>query len=125
MEFLWVGLGGSVGALLRYQISKSIGERLVVSFPLATLLINVSGAFLLGWFTRSLGLWFPDLKSVPMLLLGTGLCGAYTTFSTYSYELVMLLRERRFQAAAYYGILTFTLGLSAAAVGLFGLSGHP
>lgn len=121
MEFLWVGIGGSIGALLRYQISKWVGERLVVSFPLATLFINVTGAFLLGWFTRSLGIWFPEFKSVPMLVLGTGLCGAYTTFSTFSYELVMLLREGRFKAAIYYGLLSFTLGIAAAGVGLFGL----
>lgn len=125
MEFFWVGIGGTAGALLRYQISKWVGERLVVSFPVATLFINVTGAFLLGWFTRSLSLWFPELKSVPMLVLGTGLCGAYTTFSTFSYELVMLLRESRFNAAVWYGLLSFVLGLAAAALGLFGLPGHP
>ncbi|OFW79037.1 MAG: hypothetical protein A2201_09700 [Alicyclobacillus sp. RIFOXYA1_FULL_53_8] len=120
MSFLWVGLGGSLGALLRFQISKWVGQRWLVSFPVATLFINVSGAFLLGWFTRSLGTWWPNLGSLPMLLLGVGMCGAYTTFSTFSYELVMLIRESRYQAAIWYLLLSFVLGLTAAAIGLFG-----
>jgi len=122
MSFLWVGLGGSLGALLRYQISKWVGERWLVSFPVATLFINVSGAFLLGWFTRSLGNWWPTLGSLPMLLLGVGMCGAYTTFSTFSYELVMLVRESRYKAAIWYALLSFVLGLTATAIGLFGWS---
>ncbi|MCF8563291.1 fluoride efflux transporter CrcB [Alicyclobacillus tolerans] len=123
MAYVWVGLGGTIGALLRYQLSKWIGERIVVSFPLATLIINVTGAFLLGFFTRSLGHIFPHLGSAPMLLLGTGLCGAYTTFSTFSYELVILLRESRYAAAGFYLAASLVFGLAAAGVGLYGLPG--
>ncbi|WP_067930952.1 fluoride efflux transporter CrcB [Alicyclobacillus kakegawensis] len=122
MPFFWVGIGGVVGALLRYQLSRWVSERLVVSFPLATLVINVSGSFLLGWLTRCLGVWLPSgLAPTAMLLLGTGLCGAYTTFSTFCYESVILLRERRLQAAAVYILTSLFVGLAASAVGLFGL----
>ncbi|MCL6625672.1 fluoride efflux transporter CrcB [Alicyclobacillus shizuokensis] len=122
MPFLWVGIGGVVGALLRYQLSRWVSERLVVSFPLATLVINVSGSFLLGWLTRWLGVWLPSgLAPTAMLLLGTGLCGAYTTFSTFCYESVILLRERRLQTAAVYILTSLVIGLAASAIGLYGL----
>lgn len=120
MAFLYVGTGGIVGALLRYQLSKWIGERWVVSFPLATLLINVSGSFLLGLFTRRIGIWFPAHANALMLLLGVGLCGAYTTFSTFSYEFVILFREGRYRAAWLYASASFVLGFPAAAIGMYG-----
>ncbi|MBX5436655.1 MAG: fluoride efflux transporter CrcB [Alicyclobacillaceae bacterium] len=123
MSFVWVGVGGVVGALMRYQLSRWISERLVVSFPLATLFINVTGSFLLGWFTVCVGRWFPHFGLQAALLLGTGVCGAYTTFSTFSYEAVILLREGRRAAAFAYVACTFTFGLAAAAVGLYGLPG--
>ncbi|MCL6515960.1 fluoride efflux transporter CrcB [Alicyclobacillus sp.] len=115
---LWVGLGGIAGALLRYQLSKWIAERWVVSFPLATLLINVSGSFVLGLVTRQATAWFPGHAQAAVLLLGTGLCGAYTTFSTFSYEFTMLWREGRTQAALWYLAASCVLGLLAAWVGL-------
>jgi CrcB protein len=121
VTWLLVGGGGIVGALLRYSLSKWIGERFLVSFPLATLVINVTGSFLLGWFTRTLGVWFPHLQPSAMLLLGTGFCGAYTTFSTFTYECTMLLREGRYRTAMTYVCLSIALGLPAAAMGLYGL----
>jgi len=122
VAWLLVGIGGGVGALLRYQVTKWINKATPhIPFPLATLFINVSGSFLLGWFTRSLGLYFPNLGPAPMFLLGTGVCGAYTTFSTFSYETTTLLREQRFSAAALYIGLSCVLGFAACALGLFGL----
>lgn len=120
MSFLLVGAGGVVGALLRYQLTRWISERWMVSFPFATLLINVSGSYLLGLFTRELGVWWPAFSTSAMLFLGTGLCGAYTTFSTLSYEFTMLAREQRLWAAATYALLTALLGFAAAGLGLFG-----
>lgn len=122
MTFLLVGIGGTLGALLRFQISRWVDKRPVfVDFPLATLLINVSGSFVLGWLTRSAALIWPHLGSAPMLLLGTGLCGAYTTFSTFTYEALMLFEERRVAAGFLYMSSSFLLASAAAAVGLFGL----
>ncbi|GMA52104.1 putative fluoride ion transporter CrcB 2 [Alicyclobacillus contaminans] len=122
MSWLWVG-GGVVGALLRYALSKWIGERWMLTFPLATLFINVSGSFLLGWFTRWLGVIWPHAQPAAMLLLGSGLCGAYTTFSTFTYECTMLFREGRVNAALWYIAASACLGFAASAVGLFGLPG--
>lgn len=116
-----VGAGGMVGAVMRYQLSKWISAQWAVSWPLATLVINVSGSFLLGLFTRSLAGWFPTYHTALTLLLGVGMCGAYTTFSTFSYEFVVLVREQRYRAAVTYLLASFLLGLAAAGIGLFGI----
>jgi CrcB protein len=121
VTWVLVGSGGVIGALVRYALSKWIGERLVVSFPFATLFINVSGSFLLGLFTRGLGNWLPHAEPHAMLFLGAGFCGAYTTFSTFTYEFTMLVREGRFSTAIMYYLASAVLGFAAAAVGLFGL----
>lgn len=121
MTWVLVGGGGVIGALVRYALSKWIGERLVVSFPFATLFINVSGSFLLGLFTRGLGNWLPHVEPDVMLFLGAGFCGAYTTFSTFTYEITILAREGRFSVAIVYYLASAVLGFAAAAVGLFGL----
>jgi CrcB protein len=120
LEILLVGTGGVIGALLRYQITKWITEKSRTSFPYATVIINVTGAFLLGMFTRMVGTWFPEAAMPVMLFLGTGLCGAYTTFSTLSYECVVLWRERRTTAAFMYVLCTLVFGFAAAAIGLYG-----
>ena len=112
-----------IGALMRFQLSRWIGEKLAVSFPLATLFINVSGAFLLGYLTRNITLWIHDWAAAEhaMLLLGTGLCGAYTTISTFNYELVILARERRISTALVYFLSSVLFGFAACAIGLYGL----
>jgi CrcB protein len=123
MAYLLVGAGGVLGALLRYILSKWIGERWMVSFPLATLLINVSGSWLLGWLTAHAGILWPQHHIEWLQFLGVGLCGAYTTFSTFCYETTVLLREGRINAAVLYVFASALLGTAAAAVGLFGLPG--
>lgn len=127
MNFALVGVGGMIGALMRFSLSRWIGERVAVSFPLATLIINVSGAFLLGYLTRNIAVWIHGsvASSHALLLLGTGLCGAYTTFSTFSYEIVILARERRFAAAILYLSSTMLFGFAACAIGLYGLPVAP
>jgi fluoride exporter len=121
LEWLLVGTGGIIGALLRYQISKWMTNTFRMDFPYPTLLINVSGSFLLGWFTKSLGAFFPGLGPAPFLLLGTGLCGAYTTFSTFSYEFLALLREKRTIAAFGYVLISFIFGFAFSGLGLYGM----
>lgn len=95
-----------------------------MKFPYPTLVINVSGSFLLGWFTKSLGGLFPGLGPAPFLLLGTGLCGAYTTFSTFSYESLALLREKRTLSALSYILFSFVFGFAFSGLGLYGFMGH-
>lgn len=125
MTWLVVGCGGIVGALLRYQVGRWVDLRqTLLSFPLATLLINVTGSFILGLLTSHAGLWWPGLHSLPILFFGTGVCGAYTTFSTFSYEAVSLAREGKGRLALIYIVSSFIFCTAASGVGLFGFSTH-
>ncbi|GEO26789.1 putative fluoride ion transporter CrcB 2 [Alicyclobacillus acidoterrestris] len=121
MNWLLVGIGGMIGALLRYQVTRFINTRFDIQFPYPTLIINITGSFLLGWFTRDLHAYLPSLGSAPMLILGIGVCGAYTTFSTFSYEAVSLFREQREWTAIAYILISCIGGFAASAIGLYGL----
>ncbi len=90
MQVWWVGLGGFLGANARYWLGGWLTRLLGAQFPWATLVINVSGCFLLGL----LGTWFNERLPVApatRLLWTIGFLGAYTTFSTYEYESLALI----------------------------------
>lgn len=114
VTMLWVALGGGVGAAARYALDRAVSARWRGRFPLGTFLVNVSGSLALGLFT---GLLVDG--SLPLVLLGTGVLGGYTTFSTASYDTVRLVRERRFGTAVVYGVGTMLVTVAAAALGLW------
>ncbi|MDQ6694050.1 MAG: fluoride efflux transporter CrcB [Chloroflexota bacterium] len=91
-DFLLIGTGAVLGANLRYWIGGLFADRLGLAFPYATLFINVTGSFLLGFMLTLLA---NRLVADPAyrLLLGTGFLGAYTTFSTFSYDTLALLQR--------------------------------
>lgn len=122
MDWLLVSMGGVTGSLLRFQVGKWSTRRIKHNFPFSTLVINVTGSFILGWLTHYLGILFPAHEHSLSLLLGTGFCGAYTTFSTFSYETISLLLRQRVGVAFLYVAASLVLGLSAAWLGLFGFS---
>ena len=115
MPVLLVFLGGMIGAPLRYVTDKAVQSRHDGVFPWGTLLINISGSFILG----ALGAaavhhhLSPDLT----LLLGTGLCGGLTTFSTFSFETVRLLEDGSLAEAGINVVGSLSAGLAAAALG--------
>ncbi len=114
-----VALGGAAGALARYGLSVWLGALGTrhgwATFPLATLLINVTGSFALGYLLTLLGrgAWPPELR----LALGTGFLGAYTTFSAFSAETDALLLRGEWGRGALYVLLTVGAGLAAAVLG--------
>jgi len=116
MLLLAVGLAGAVGAPARYLTDAFIEERIQSVFPWGTFVINVSGSFLLGVIT-GLALYH-GLGSVPKVVVGTGFCGAYTTFSTFSYETVRLLEDGSVLEAAANTAASWVVGLAGAALGL-------
>ena len=111
-----VSLGGVVGALIRYQIGRS-WPAAPTGFPWATAAINVSGCLLIGLL---LGTLLRRPRAHPLLrpLLGTGVLGGYTTFSTYSVDLHRLLDAGRPGTAVAYLVGTVAAALAAAAAGL-------
>ena len=95
-------LGGGVGANARYWLGVLIRTYQTAAFPWATFAINVSGSVVLG-FAAALFLKHPDeSRRVWYLLLGTGFCGGFTTFSTFSLETLELMQEERWATAAAY-----------------------
>ncbi len=109
----WFGalLAGGVGATLRFLIDGAVARRAGSSFPFGTMVVNISGAVLLGLLS---GLALPyDLA----LVVGTGAIGSYTTFSTWMLETQRLAEERQNLYAAANVLLTLILGLAAAGFG--------
>jgi fluoride exporter len=91
-EYFWVSLGGISGACARYFLSRFTAKLAGTSFPWGTLLINVSGSFVLGLFlVYTTERVFVDTRW--RLLVAIGFCGAYTTFSSYAYESMVYFQQ--------------------------------
>jgi CrcB protein len=114
----WVAfvIAAAVGAPLRYLVDGYIGDRVEGAFPWGTFAINVSGSLLLGVLT-GLALYHAFPKA-PKVILGTGFCGAYTTFSTFTFETVRLVEEGALAEAFRNALGTLVTCAAAAALGL-------
>lgn len=108
---LYVAVGGALGSVSRYALTYLIQSRQLSPFPTATLLINVTGSILLGFLMR----YATDSTSLSAelrLLLTTGFCGGYTTFSTFSFETARLYEDGDYRRAALYAVLSVILSLA-------------
>ena len=114
----WLGFvaAAAVGATLRYTVDHVVGGRAEGVFPWGTFAINASGSFLLGVLT-GLGLYHAFPKT-PRVVLGTGFCGAYTTFSTFTFETIQLVEEGAMWEAFTNALSTLVICGGAAAAGL-------
>ncbi len=116
-NFLIVGLGGGAGSMLRYAVQKIFNAQSAATFPAGTLLVNISGCFLIGIFwslaSRSLA-WNEEMK----LLLMTGFCGGFTTFSAFTLEGIGLLKENKMALFLIYLITSVVGGLLATFIGI-------
>lgn len=116
-NLLLVALGGAIGSVARFAIGEALAQSYADAtrvFPWSTLGINVAGSFVLG----AVVALAPNPLSAPRLLLGVGLCGGFTTYSTFSVETLALLERGAPARAALYVAASLALGLGAAAVGL-------
>lgn len=115
--FLGAALAGGLGAALRFFVDSSVKRLVHTGYPLGTTLINISGSLVLGLLT---GLTLHNALTTSWeLILGTGLIGGYTTFSTASFETVRLIQERRWLAGAINSLGMLTAAIAAAALGLW------
>lgn len=112
LNVILVGLGGALGAMLRYGISLIPFRQ---GFPIATLLTNLLGAFFIGLLAARAG----SLSSRASLLLKTGVCGGFTTFSTFSLEAVSLLAAGRYLAGGAYVGMSLIFCLLGVAAGMY------
>ena len=112
-----VFLGGGLGSLMRYGVQAAMHGRISpFLFPWATLSVNILGSFLIGMF-YVLSARF-NLSDETRLFLTTGLCGGFTTFSTFSHEGMTLIRQGNYGTFLLYGLLTDFHGFDLAVIGL-------
>ncbi len=114
---LFVGIGGGLGSILRYVISVFVGRHVPIVFPMGTLLVNISGCFLIGVF-YSVFARHTDFNPEWRLFLITGICGGYTTFSTFSYDGLILLKQGSNLSFMLYVLGSVVIGLLATFAGV-------
>jgi len=114
---VWIGAGGLAGTFARYALEGWVQGRVGAAFPWGTLLVNLTGSFLIGFIVR----FATGTAAVPPEVragLLIGFCGAYTTFSTYSYETVQMLLSGAYARAAAYAFGSLAAALVATLAGI-------
>ncbi len=109
-------VAGAAGAPARYLVDRAVSRHGRGLLPLGTLVVNVTGSLILG-VLAGLALYH-GLTATPKMILGTGFCGAYTTFSTFTYDTVALADAGDHRPAARNVVLSLVLPTAAAAVGM-------
>lgn len=113
--YLMVAIGGFVGAPSRYLLDRAINRRIESDLPWGTFIVNISGSFILGLVA---GLVVANhLSPLGKALLGTGFCGAYTTFSTFTFETIRLVEVGQILEAAGNVLVSVLVGLLFAGAG--------
>lgn len=117
INILAIALGGALGALSRYGLGLWVSSRWSQGFPLGTFIINITGAFLLGFLNT---LFLDKLTISPLWRIGIGIgfLGAYTTFSTFGFETITLLEGGSILTAGLYTLLTVIIGFTGVALGV-------
>ncbi|MBC7936936.1 MAG: fluoride efflux transporter CrcB [Rhizobacter sp.] len=113
-NFLLVAAGGAIGTMMRYATSLLLP---VKNFPAATLFINIAGSFAIGIIMALSVRSVSHMSETTRLFLATGICGGFTTFSTFSYENMQLLQSGKYSLAFIYIIVSVVLGLAAVLAG--------
>ena len=117
IKILFIGIGGFIGAVMRYWISGITYDKFGISFPYGTFAVNIIGAFILGLLitlSETRFILHPNLK----IALTVGILGAFTTFSTFCYETVALMQTGDFYKAFLNIFLSLLVGIIAVLLGI-------
>jgi CrcB protein len=123
ISYFWVTLGGAIGSAARFWISGLVASQAGESFPFGTMVVNVTGSFLIGLLAAWSGpdsrfLTSPAFREFFMI----GICGGYTTFSSFSLQTLFLAQEGEWFRACAYVVASFALCMVAVSFGYFTLS---
>ena len=119
LDVMWVGLGGGLGSVLRWWVGRVVGEHYHGDFPLGTFLINISGAFVIGYLSALFAIdWRDRYATVLKAGVLTGVLGGYTTFSTMQLDAARLAGKSHRHLAAPYLLLSVAVGTVAAGLGV-------
>jgi CrcB protein len=116
--YLLVGLGGAIGAMLRYGAGMSLGS-LANGFPASTFAVNLVGSIAMGLLIGVLAKTTPQYQNEIRLFLAVGIFGGFTTFSSFSLDAFSLLERGDYLLAALYILGSVALGIAGLAMGLF------
>lgn len=117
LQFFVVFLGGGLGSCSRYFISKMISSEFQTLFPLGTFTVNVVGCFIIGVVVGLIERF--QLHPSLTLFLATGFCGGFTTFSSFSYENYLLLRNQEYLLGLAYAFMSLFWGFAATFLAIF------
>lgn len=120
LAYLWIAIGGAIGSVARYGIGGLVSDKYGTTFPWGTLVVNVSGSFVIGILaalTAPEGKMTPQSRVFATQLLVTGICGGYTTFSSFSLQTLNLLRDREWLYAGGNVLLSVILCIIAVWLG--------
>lgn len=117
-EILYVGAGSAIGGMLRYLLNRAVLLVYHYPFPLGTFLINNAGSFAIGYLYGIFSRQGWSNQSL-FLFLATGLCGGFTTFSAFSYENLLLVKNGQMITAAVYIIASMIFGIAACFAGYY------
>lgn len=116
MHYLWIFLGGGLGSILRVALASWVNQLAKQDWPWGTLSVNAIGSFAIGWLlARSLTSSGEALALQSFLVLG--FCGGFTTFSTFSAETLLLMRDGDWLKASANGVVSVLICLAAVALG--------
>ena len=123
LSYFWVSAGGAIGSAARFWISGLVASRYGQTFPFGTLAVNVTGSFIIGLFAALTDpegriLASPSFREFFMI----GICGGYTTFSSFSLQTLALAQDGEWFRAGANAIASFTLCLVAVWIGYFSVS---
>jgi CrcB protein len=117
MDYVWIGLGGILGANMRFALGRWFTRRWETTFPLGTFVINITGAFVIGFLMALLGERFISDPRWRLFAV-VGFLGSYTTFSTFTYDIYQLADRSQWSMATLYLVGSNLVGVAGCVAGV-------